>query len=514
MKLVWGKRRRAAGLLLLAVGGCTRLLDHSTVRCNVDEDCSGYSEYHPFCRQHVCVPSGLAPKHCFFATDENPPMTDEDFLNQCSTGFLPSSPRNEKVEECLSDIRNTDPDAGIRMPPTRAPAPAITATAPNAYCKDLVPAEATPVYLSGSSNFQPLLGELAPEIVKTGIVPVFRITTSCSGAHSQNPATPADHLIKDPTAANEAYAQIFLGDSKDGVNCLLGTAGVPVDVGESEIFPGSCEGPMNPSDKVSETLGPILPLLFVIPPGSQERAISFATARQVFGNGGGVAPWTDANQIFARGNGTATLRLLAKELELTPTQVWGLDQGNAKAMAVNIGNTNDPNKVQATIGIIGADFYDSFRNSIKPLAFQAKGQKCAYVPDSNLMTRDKINVRDGHYPLWGRIHFFTALSNGSPVPDVAGRFVFLLTGAKLDPVILEDFVNASFVPTCAMKVKRMSELSPLLVDDPPPYPCGCVFDQLTSLTHEAPPGCKVCEGDGDCKDPTPSCNYGFCERGL
>jgi hypothetical protein len=511
MNLVRGTRRWAVALLLVAVGSCTKFLDHSAIRCNTDEDCFGYSAYHPYCRAQVCVASGLAPPNCFFATPSNPPVKREDFLNQCSTGFLPSNP-NSKVEECLSDNRNPDPDAGIRMPPARAMPPPTMATRPTAMCKDLVPPGATPVYLSGSSNFQPLLGELAPAIVaRNSIVPIFRITTSCSGAHSQNPGSP-DHMIKDPTLPSEAYAQIFLGNSITGVSCLLGTAGVPVDIGESEIFPDSCEGGPNPAETVLETLGPILPLLFVVPPGSQERAISFATARQVFGNGGGVAPWTDDKQIFARGNGTATLRLLAKELELTPAQVWGLDQGNANAMGVNIANTTDPAKVQSTIGIIGADFYDSYyRSSIKPLAFQAKGQSCAYVPDSDLRTKDKINVRDGHYPLWGRIHFFITLSNGSPVSDAAGHFVFLLTGAKLDPEVLQAFVTASFIPACAMKVKRMSELSELLVDDPPPYPCGCAFDKLTSLKNEAPARCQACK-NGECTDPAfPSCNFDFCE---
>jgi hypothetical protein len=457
------------------------------------------------------VASGLAPKNCFFATEGNPPMNEEDFLNGCSTGFLPSSPGSEKVEECLSDNRKADPDAGVRMPPPRAAPPASTATPPTVFCKDLVPAGMAPVYLSGSSNFQPLLGELAPEIVaKINIVPIFRITTSCIGAHSQNPKSPtymSDHFIKDPTLPSESYAQIFLGDSKDGVSCLLGSTGIPVDIGESEIFAESCEGRTDPSE-FSESLGPILPLLFVVPAGSQERAISFATARQVFGNGGGVAPWLDEKQIFVRGNGTATLRLLAKELELAPAQVWGLDQGNAITMGVNIGNTTDPTRAQSTIGIIGADFYDTlYRSSIKPLAFQAKGQSCAYVPDSTLQAKDKMNVRDGHYPLWGRIHFFY-----SGYSEVAGKFIFLLTNANLDPDILKAFVAASFIPTCAMKVKRTSELSELLMDDPPPHPCGCAFDKMTSLTGQDPPGCKACKGDGECRDPTPSCNFGFCER--
>jgi hypothetical protein len=98
------------------------------------------------------------------------------------------------------------------------------------------------------------------------------------------------------------------------------------------------------------------------------------------------------------------------------------------------------------------------------------------------------------------------------VSDAAGRFVFLLTGAKLEPEILQAFVKASFIPACAMKVRRTAELSELLVDDPPPNPCGCAFDKLTSLNGQAPARCQDCKTDGDCTDPAfPSCNFNFCE---
>jgi hypothetical protein len=524
MKLVRGTTRRTAGLLLLvAAGGCSKLIDHGSSRCDKDSDCLSYSHYHPFCQRHVCVPSGLAPEDCFYPATDGLLSTPENFLNQCSKGFLPSGPDGQPGT-CLVDKRDpTTFDAGIRMPPARGPAPASSSMRPNAYCKDLAPPGASVVYMSGSSNFQPLLAELAPAIVATSpIVPVFRITTSCIGAHSMNPDSPtyaSDHFIKDPVTPSESYAQIFPGGAQGGINCLLGTDGVAVDVGESEIYPESCEGPTNKAETVSESLGPILPLLFIVPPGSHETAISFETARLVFGGGGGVAPWLDPTRLFVRGNGTATLRLLAKLLELTPTQVWGVDQGNAVAMAVNVGVTSDPVAVQSTIGIIGIDFYDLYRGSLKPLAFQAKGQKCAYVADSSLSTRDRINVRDGHYPLWGRIHFYTQYKDGNPVSPVAQDLVFRLAAANLDPEILTAFVKAGFVPTCAMKVRRTGELSDLLVYDAPPSPphaCGCAFDKITSSNGVAPATCHVCTNEGDCigQGENVYCNFGYCEPTL
>jgi hypothetical protein len=514
-------RKAAVIVLLLATGGCTKLLDHSAIGCTSDAQCAPFG-HHPFCRNGVCVASKFNPKDCQLF---DPPGTcttvQKDFLNQCSTGSLPASP-SDPVGECLSDSRSTDPDAGVTMPPIRPGPPAVLGKRPTVLCKDLVPPGMAVVYLSGSSNFQPLLGELAPAIVpKAMTVPVFRITTSCAGTHSMNPTGPTyaiDHFIKDPVLPSEASAQIFLGDSKTGVDCLLGPTPVNVDIGESEIFPESCEGPSNSPDTVTESLGPILPLLFIVPPGSHERAISYEAARQVFGNGGGVSPWTDPNQLFIRGTGTATLRLLAKELDLAPGQVWGIDQGNASAMATNVGGVTDEDEAQTTIGVIGADFYDLYRGKLKPLAFQAKNQECAYVPDSSLGSLDKINVRDGHYPLWGRIHFYTGrINGGQPVSQIANNFVFYLTSAHLDDDILTAFVAASFVPACAMNVFRKTELGDMSCPETP-SPCGCVFDALTNPDKShAPPGCVPCENNSDCaiKDPSnPSCNYKYCEKTM
>jgi hypothetical protein len=531
MKSVWGTKRWAAAtavLLLLGGATCTKLLDHSAQRCTVDEDCHTYSDYHPFCTDHVCVASGLNPANCFYAPSKGTPVSPDNFLNQCSTGWL--SPRmDQPTEACLDDDKKVDVDAGITMPGPRDPATGNNGTRPTANCKDLVPPGKSPVYISGSSNFQALLKSVTPAIIKLrSLVPIFRITTSCNGAHSMNLASTgtstattfvADHVIKDPAAtSSEAYAQIFLGNdsngvNQEGVNCLLGTAGVAVDVGESEIYPESCDGPPNTSNVVSEVQGPVLPLVFVVPPTSPEQAISYATARQVFGNGG-FPPWDNPQQIFVRANGTATLRLLAKELDLTPTQVWGLDPGSASLMALKVGMVTDPEFAPKTIGILGTDLYDGLRGNLKVLAFQAKGQRCAYVPDSKLGRRDKLNVRDGHYPLWGRFHFFTGHNtNGTALSEVADGFVYEMTTANLDPDIFKAFVTANLVPTCAMRVKRRDELGDVSVDDPAPYSCGCAFDMIAERLDHAPEGCDPCTVNDDCMPVVgkPYCNYNFCE---
>jgi len=381
-----------------------------------------------------------------------------------------------------------------------------------------VPSGKQILYITGSSNFAPLLGELSQVIVNSvSIVPVFRTTTSCTGVKSMNMNSPtylADHFIKDPTTTTDTYAQIYLGNSVNGTPCLLGSAGVPVDLGESEIAQDTCGPPVNPTDMVGETPGPILPIIFAVPKLSTQKVISSAAAQQVFGGGGGVAPWEDYHYLYIRGQGTATLRLVGKEIGLLPTQFWGIDQGSAATMASNLAGLINPDEANLGLGIIGTDYYDQPENrgGLKALGFQATGQSCAYLPDSSLTSRDKINVRDGHYPLWGRIHFFAARVGTIPVSQTATTFLNLFANPTLDTPILNALIKAGFVPPCAMMVTRTEELGDFTYSNPPPVSCGCAFDAQVGVTPMRPE-CTTCNSTSDCPTSRPACTNGYCEQG-
>ncbi len=126
-------------------------------------------------------------------------------------------------------------------------------------------------------------------------------------------------------------------------------------------------------------------------------------------------------------------------------------------MAQDLSLVNGDGAADAALGLLGTDYYDLpiHRDALKALGFQANGQSCAYLPDSSLTTRDKINVRDGHYPLWGRIHFFTGRTNGTPSSPVAAAFLSLFIGPTLDPVILAAFIKAGWVPACAGRCRPL-----------------------------------------------------------
>jgi hypothetical protein len=371
--------------------------------------------------------------------------------------------------------------------------------------------------MTGSSNFPPLLQKLAPIIIdQTGLTPVFLITNSCAGVRSMHP-TPTfdmDHYIHDPVTSSDRFAEYFTAEGTR-VKCMLNSMKTEVDVGESETFPETC-GIAPDTEKVREFPGPILPIVFVVPDKSDARAISAKAAKQVFGGTRAAKPWTNPSLYYVRNPGTATQALVGRAIELDANKFWGVDQGTAQDLAAHLEEVRDPVLAQQAIGILGADFFDIRRLNLKALAFQANGQECAYLPDSNSNVagaRDKINVRDGHYPIWGPLHFFAAISEGTAlVSQAAEQFVQLMTLSPIPDRLLDAFIESSFVPECAMKVQRRSTD----LEAPTPFytrePCGCYFETHASADRKPPSACKPCTSSRECTDGSrPFCSFHYCE---
>jgi hypothetical protein len=520
---------RVGTIFLLTVSSaCTALIDRSAVQCRKDEDCVALKfSGHPICTNSVCVRSGLMPANCVSAT----PKTPEQFLNHCSTTALPD-PEALTGDECLSFTAadggvDDGPPADLVGPPLMDAGP--TTTAPVVMEDPTLPAcrnaeRDSVVYLSGSSNFLALLAKIAPIIIDhTGLTPVFRTTDSCTGASSMYPCGPGsgqacspdgfslrDHFISDPPkGSGAAHAQYY--DATGGHDCLLGGP-TPVQVGESEIFAETC-GLQKDDTHVRHTPGPILPIVFVVPKNSRQSVISAAAAREIFGNGGNVPPWTDPGFFYIRGPNTATTRLVGRAIgvPVPPNRFWGLDQGTAQKLDANLRVLTDPADAIRAIGLLGADTYDLDRLYLKALGFQANNQACAYAPDSTLGSLDKRNVRDGHYPVWGTLHFFTAVSQGAFLSAEAGKFVQLFL--ERPDELTDAFIKSSWIPECAMLVQHVTDLSDPSTDYPPVNPCGCYFDSRVS--GKTPDGCTSCTGDQDCTtDPKKrTCSAHFCEAG-
>jgi hypothetical protein len=306
------------------------------------------------------------------------------------------------------------------------------------------------------------------------------------------------------------------------------SGGPPVaDIGASDVYAPTCgtlPGGQLPSN-IADFLGPIQPMTFVVPKLSSQKSISAAAAYFVFGFGAnsGVAPWTLNTSIYRRNTASAVQAMLAVAIGV-PLPSWaGFDVGGlasnvtaglSGAAAVINALEIDPNPENA-IGILADTNVDPVTAShISILAYEDFGQSCGYYPDASATSHEKANVRDGHYALWGPLHFFAHVDgNGTPTNPDVGRFISYVLGTAVAPGGIDlSQVEAqnNLVPTCAMHVTRSVELGPL-ASYAPPASCSCYYDYVATGSSS----CTPCGKAADCPASAPFCNLsfskGFCE---
>ena len=385
---------------------------------------------------------------------------------------------------------------------------------PTVDCLD--PARPNIVYVAGSTAIKPFLGVVA-KLLAAEAAPytiVYQSQGSCTGVSAIFSTDPTKQVIKDIPATDKPanYAIFFAADGVTTQECFLDQSGNQVDVGVSDVFATTCDGVTPPPGvSIGSYEGPIQPMTFVVPSASTQQSISAEAAYMALGlggNNGASAPWTDPNFFFVRNASSGTQQMLARAVGVPAAKWWGVDQEGSTAVRSNLKLLLDAASAEKAFGVLSTDFADDERSNLRILAFQAKGQSCAYYPDSTLFAKDKKNVRDGHYSIWGPLHFYTRLAaNGLPA-TAAGVLVTRFAAPKLDQELLSTIIGKHLVPKCAMKVQRTEEMGPLS-----PYTtdsrCGCFFD----LIANGATSCKPCTLPGECPAATPACNYGYCEEG-
>jgi ABC-type phosphate transport system substrate-binding protein len=478
----------------LVTSGCTLLVDRSGAQCATDDDCAKFGS-HPFCRQGVCVPSGLGPPGCFAGTPEAP----SEFANACSTSVC------EPFDNCarLGNCVDGGSDQPLMTPANlgTVPAPVNQQTAPTVSCAD--PSRPNLIYVTGSTNFPPLLAAVAPLLAQNNppYQVVFAPQTSCKGAGSMYDSDPTKHIIKD-VPGNWAF---LVNPDGSKTPCLLGASGATVDVGESDVYAQTCS--YNSVAGVADYTGPIQAITFVVPATSSQHQISAEAAHGIFGAGGmggKIKPWIDPTLYFVRSWGTGTIQMPSRAINVPATAWWGIDRLSADNLVASL-EIVDPSQADKAIGVLSSDFADRARDNLRTLMFQADGAACAYLPDSAPTSFDKANVRDGHYPIWGPIHLFTI--NNNSVPSLAaGALVTRFAVPRLDQGLLDAIVGSGYIPQCAMRVQRTQEMGPM-ASYQPQFGCGCYFEAKVNGKST----CKSCSGPGDCPSTAPACNYGYCE---
>lgn len=353
--------------------------------------------------------------------------------------------------------------------------------------------------MAGSSAINPLISKLAPALAAQtpAITIVYQSQGSCTGVNAI-------------LAGTKITGTATIWDTAGAAgNCDLSIAGDTVDVGLSDIFPLSCPGVTTVPADVGDFFGPMQVMTFVVPKASSQVSISAEAAYFVFGFGtaGQASPWIDENFLLRRNESSGTQQMIGRSI-LVPANKWkGKDEGKSGTLLTDVANSTSP---EATIGILATDVADANRDKVKILAYQHYQQDCGYWPDSSPTAFDKMNVRDGHYPIWGPLHLISKVDNSkNPVNANAATVIGYFTGKVATPssVNLIDLeIAAHTVPGCAMSVGRDTEVGPLFSQQPS-EPCGCYFDfKATGSTT-----CKTCTSDTDCASPNPKCRHGYCE---
>ncbi len=405
-----------------------------------------------------------------------------------------------------------------------AAATATVAMASPASASQLCTADPTnplpsPVFITGSSAVGNFLKGVGAALAGTTTI-IYTSPGSCQGVDA----------VFNGTKLGTGTAT-YWNSSGAPQTCTL--ANESADIGVSDVYYSSCTAPyIFPSlpATVTESLGPNQVMNFVVPFSSTQSVISAQAAYLVYGFGAAknpvMPPGALPATIFQRGAASGTQAMLAKAIGV-PADKWQPDPAGGLPNVVAGGSTGMLNAIvaagqtsaNATIGILASDVTDgttastvdggapiSHRSQVKILAYQHYGQDCAWLPDSSSTAFDKRNVRFGHYPLWGPLHFYTTTAGlKQAAKDLVGYFA----GTATPPTgvsLLDLEIQGHVVPSCAMKVQRTSEIGPITPYSPP-APCGCYLEeQLAPGTS----GCTACTTSSTCAAGQ-TCSNGFCE---
>jgi hypothetical protein len=491
-----------AGLCNLAGAGCSLIVDRNSAQCHTDDDCTRFGG-HPLCENNVCVGSGLGPEGCFAGT----PMTQTDYLNACSTAA------NVRFDNCAR-LGLCDPMTPLpaTVDPTNPTIPPLVnpVTPPTQNCTDVAPNR---IYMYGTSDFAPMLKAAQPLLSAAN--PPYRAfylnASSCAGVISV--FDPTKRIISNPAMGATPNYAFYFDDGGVQHSCLLDPSGNAVDIGVSNLYGPTCNtmtASYLPGTTVSDYTGPIVPFALSVPASSTQISISAEAAHMVFGlsgksSGAGLKdamPWVDPTYFFIRSSTAGSTVLSAVMFNVPKTKFWGIDRLSTDNLRDSMLASTE---AEGSIGILSIVDADVNRGNLRSLYLQAPGQISGYLPDSNKNSFDKMNVRDGHYPLWGYQHFFTPIGAGGVPSDAAKAFVTRFSIARLDQKLLDNVIGASLIPQCAMKVVRTGEETSFQPNTG--LQCGCYFDYKTS----GKTSCQPCQGSSDCPADHSACNYGYCE---
>jgi hypothetical protein len=369
-----------------------------------------------------------------------------------------------------------------------------------------------PIFMGGSSAFEPILSQLAVQIkAKQQVSVIYASISSCNGVSAISP--PADNPVAQPLTGTAHYYTLDPTDStKVVINSCSLSGNTMASIGVSDVAFDSCQGVARPAT-IGEWAGPQQPMLIIVPKANvTTTAISSDQAAAIWGCGAksGVGAFTNESAIQQRSATSGTQILVARSIGVPETAFKGVGNSSGGTLVTSLLAVPNP---QTAIGFLANDAYATRRSVLNSVAFRGIGQKKAYYADSTATADDLKNVRDGHYLIQGPLHFFSKLdSAGQPAANAKLALDWLTGAAPIDTADPNSYVRivatAGDVPQCAMKVtisKDGGYFSPYT----PPVSCGCAFDKAKNVA--LPAGvCTPCTTDTTCTGGT-KCQFGYCE---
>ncbi len=362
------------------------------------------------------------------------------------------------------------------------------------------------VYVAGSTAVKPFLAAIGKSLAaaSTPMTIVYQGQGSCTGVN---------YMTSAPAGSITGTGTVWDAAGIEGACDLTAVTGDQVDIGVSDVYASSCGYTL--ATGVYDFYGPIQSMTFAVPVTSTQTSISAEAAYLVFGFGADsaahtIAPWSDATALQVRSSSSGTQQMIAAALAqvgsgFSAAKMKGTANSGSGNVLTALNTLASANNQEKAIGILSMDVIDTNRSTVKPLAFQFKGQTCGYTPDSSITAWDKQNVRDGHYAIWGPLHMFTPVgADGKSAKAEVQAVVDLLSGVPSAELITIE-ATKGVVPDCAMRVSRTSEVG-AMASYMPPKSCECAF--VAAATGASPASCKPCTTTStDC----PACNLGYCE---
>ena len=402
--------------------------------------------------------------------------------------------------------------AGLMAAATRPSEAACGTQAGPCNCADLP----NPIYLQVGDtqlNLMKALGRKLRDNTSKPITLVWITSGSCANIDLMYHHIPAAGITGTMSyAPSQAEATTFTTASTP-FTCTptIAPATFP-DIGNSALFNSACTAEAPPAT-LSLTIGPRQGYVLAMPRGTSETSITAEEAYFLFGFGptmlqamsAAIMPWIDEGQLWIRTDSKSTLLAWAANISVPPAK-WHGTKLNGSPDVVNalLTSANAP----AAIGILGSEVYDGLRGSLTVMAFRAFGQYAAYYPDSTATSRDKKNLRDGHYTVWSPTIWMQNTDGTNPVNADAAYVVDMIAGHPVtpEPNFTPTVVVAGvgLVPDCAMRVQRTFEGGPLSLYKPPTS-CTCRYEATVDASS-----CNTCSADTPCA--TGVCRDGYCEE--